>query len=267
VRVFQRLGPRPGAIVAAAFAVAALALPSAHVAGAANLSLDVAFSTNDAISVSLPDGTAVGATAGAPTVIPAGFYTLELTGPPNPPTGLPYFQLTGPGVNVLSNLNEGGISFDTATVTFLPNSTYSWTDDAITGVTHTFVTSTEVAGTAPGTAVSPHAGKPAASQDLIGSDVVPFRGVLAGAVSAAGKVSIAFGGKRVAALRAGRYRVAVSDASAAVGFSLSKSGHRAKTLTTVAYKGKRTVSIDLTAGRWLVGALPARAKPAVIVVS
>ncbi|HWE80855.1 MAG TPA: hypothetical protein VG265_04345 [Gaiellaceae bacterium] len=263
---FERLGPVRGVVVAAALVAALLALPKAQGARAVSLSLEVAFSANDTIAVTLPDGATVGSTAGAPTVIPAGFYTIELTGPLNPPTGLPYFQLTGPGVNVLSNLNEGGISFDTATVTFLPSSSYGWTDDAISGVTHTFVTSSDVLGTAPGVAVSPHSGKPAASQDLVGSDVVPFRGVLSGTVSAAGKVSVSFGGKRAAALRPGRYRVAISDSSSAVGFSLTKTGHRAKPLTTIRYRGRRTVSIDLTAGRWLVAA-PAGAKSDVIVVS
>src|SRR5215467_15717999 len=77
--------------------------------GASPLTLNVAFSANDTIAVTLGDGTPVGTTSGAPTVIPAGYYTVQISGPMGLPDGLPYFQMTGPGVDLLNNLNEGGL--------------------------------------------------------------------------------------------------------------------------------------------------------------
>lgn len=55
--------------------------PGAVGARAATPSLDVTFFPNGTITVTLPDGTPVGSTTGAPTVIPAGFYTVQMTGP------------------------------------------------------------------------------------------------------------------------------------------------------------------------------------------
>ena len=82
------------AALLAAAALAALALAFAPGAGAVSLSLDVSFSATGQISVTLPDGTPVGSTSGAPTVIPAGFYTVVLSAPGGC-TELPYFDLEG----------------------------------------------------------------------------------------------------------------------------------------------------------------------------
>ncbi len=62
------------------------------------------FAANGTISVTLPDGTPVGSPGGAPTVIPAGFYAVMFSGPAGT-TGVPYFQLTGPGVDILENMD------------------------------------------------------------------------------------------------------------------------------------------------------------------
>src|SRR5262245_19561459 len=70
---------------AAAFLCAAgfllLPGPNGHAARTANLSLTVNFTAAGIVTVTLPDGTPVGSTSGAPTVIPAGFYSLNLSGP------------------------------------------------------------------------------------------------------------------------------------------------------------------------------------------
>ena len=220
--------------------------------GATALTLDVTFSANNTIAVTLPDGTPVGTASGAPNSIPAGYYTVLIAGPMGLPSGLPYFHLSGPAVDLLSNLNEGGLETDTEHVTLQPSSLYTWTDDALPGVAYRFTTTADVQGAAPGAAVSPKSGKPAASQDLVGSDVVPMRGTLTVMVTAAGKLSVSFKGKSVGSLKTGSYRLSVTDRAPTGGFVLVKKGHGAKQVTGSRYVGKRSLLMTLTTGSWLL---------------
>jgi hypothetical protein len=226
-----------------------LSLLAAAGGSAAQLTIDVTFSSANTIAVTLPDGTPVGTSSGTPTQIPAGYYTMVISGPMGLPAGLPYFSLTGPKVDVLSNLNEGGLESQTIGVTFVASSTYTWTNDAAPGVVYTFTISSQVLGTAPTAATSSKTGT-AASQDLVGSELVPARGALAAAVSASGEVSLASHGKKVSRLVAGTYRITVTDECPTSGFVLAKTGHAARKLTGAAFTGKRSFSLDLTAGRW-----------------
>ena len=72
------------------------------------------------------------------------------------------------------------------------------------------------------------------SQDVVGSEVVPFRGTLRGGVSASGMLALAYNGKSVGSLKAGRYRIAVTDGSSTKGFVLQKAGHKAIAVTGAA---------------------------------
>jgi hypothetical protein len=243
-----------GRVVWVGIVAAAACLLCAAGGNAAQLTLDVTFSSTNTVSVTLPDGTPVGTASGAPTQIPAGYYTILVSGPMGLPAGLPYFQLTGPKVDVLSNLNEGGIENQTYGVTFQPSSTYTWTDDAIPGVVNTFQTSSQVLGTAPSTPVSPSSGPPAVSQDPIGS-LVPHTGKLVAAVGTSG-LSLVLHGKQVSKLAPGFYAITVTDRSSRRGFVLVKAGHAAKTLTGSAFTGTRTFTVSLTAGHWDVLAAP-----------
>ena len=89
------------------------------------------------------------------------------------------------------------------------------------------------------------------SQDITGSEIVPFRGKLLVAVSAAGRLSLAYKGKPVSGLRAGRYSIAAVDRSTSSGLMLAKLSHAAVTVTGKAFVGKRTTSVVLTSGKWL----------------
>jgi len=213
----------------------------------------VARNASGAISVALPDGTAVGSTSGAPTVIPAGYYTVVLSGPGGC-TQVPYFDLRGPGEHVRNNMTEGETTNDAVNAYFLPNSTYTWRSDAAQTVAHTFVTSAGVVGTPPAntgsSATSSGTQAKASSQDVVGSAVVPFRGTLTGAVSAAGRLTFAYKGKSVSRLTAGRYTIAVTDKSSTNGFILKKIKRAAVSVTGVVFVGKRSASVDLTAGTW-----------------
>jgi hypothetical protein len=230
--------------------------PAAGARGTATLSLDVVFSLNGTISVTLPDGTPVGSTSGAPTVIPAGYYTLMLTGPGGCTT-VPYFQLSGPGNDVLNNLDEGEESTVVENADFLPNSTYTWTDEANPNLVYTFSTSATVEGTPPpvappsGISAGVSSGKSASStQDYVGSDIVPLRGTLSGTVGANGALSLLFKGRKVATLTAGRYTFTVADKSKTGGFVIEHGSRTAVSLTGGAFVGTHSASVELTAGQW-----------------
>ena len=150
----------------------------------------------------------------------------------------------------------------TQSANFTPTSTYTWIDDAFPNVVHTFSTSSDVIRVPPPvtttTTSSPPKGKAVASQDVVGSEVVPFRGTLTGGVSASGMLALAYNGKSVGSLKAGRYRIAVTDGSSTKGFVLQKTGHKAIAVTGAAFMGKRTASMNLTAGKWLFAPGPGK---------
>jgi hypothetical protein len=240
------------AVAAAFLALVVLTLaPASGANGAAELSLQVTFNATNGISVTLPDGTPVGTTSGAPTVIPAGYYTIHLSGPLNVPGGMPYFRLTGPDVNILENMNEGGTGSLTDTADFVPLAAYTWTNDSLPGVVYSFTASAVAVGTPPATPVSPKSGTPATSQDVVGSDAGKLSGTLTATVSAAGAVRLDVAGKSVVRLTAGRYRIVVTDRSASSGFVIERAKHPAVTVTGTKFVGRHSATVALSVGRWL----------------
>ena len=231
--------------------LAAAFLAFAPGASAANLSMVVTFSASGNITLTLPDGTPVGVASGSPTVVPAGFYTMNLVGPGGC-TNLPYFDLRGPGPSILDSMDQGEESQKTINATFLPNSTYTWRDDQFPGTVYTFQTSNQVLGTAPTAPVAPDHGE-ASSSSLIASDTgtVPSRGILTGAITAGGKLTISFKGKSVASLQHGKYTFKILDKSSSHGFLIQKANHKAIALSGVTYVGNRTAKVNLTAGTWI----------------
>lgn len=228
---------------------------------AAPLVMQVSFATNGTISVTLPNGTVVGTTAGAPTVVPAGYYVLQMSGPGGC-TAMPHFSLRGPGTQIFDNLNEGESDYVEYNVDLRPSSTYIWSSDAVPGVNHTFVTSSDVVGTPPpkspgGLTSSNHT--TVSSSDLVGSKILKFQGTIVGGVTPAGKVTLAFNGKSVANLKAGRYTVKVADKSSSSGVMFQKAGRSALTAVTgPMFVGKRSAEIKLTPGKWNVVPRPGK---------
>jgi hypothetical protein len=96
-----------GLVAAGALAVGMLALaPLGQARSAAGNALEVTFTAGGVITMTLPDGTPVGTTTGAPTVIPAGSYVVYLQGPDGC-VDLPFDMLKGPGENIVDNLSSG----------------------------------------------------------------------------------------------------------------------------------------------------------------
>jgi hypothetical protein len=228
--------------------------PAAHARSVANPAIRVQFSLTGTISVTGPSGAPLGTTSGQPTVIPAGYYTILLLGPGGCAV-IPYFELRGPGQNIASNLTEGELDNDTVNAYFQPNSTYTWRNREVPGAVFTFTTSSEVVGTAP--AVAGPKGNQASnhttvkSSDFVGSEILPFRGTLTGAVTAAGRLSLSYKGKSVASLKAGRYTISVNDRSSTSGFLVQKLRHAATVVTGRTFVGRRATKVQLTAGKWV----------------
>jgi hypothetical protein len=261
------LGRRPATLrlVASSALVALLLASPAHGDRTASLSLVVTFTASGTITVTLPNGTPVGTTSGAPTVIPAGYYTLLLYGPGGC-TYLPAFELKGPGANILDDMRGGEWETSQDSAYFLPNATYTWRNDANPSVVYTFRTSADVLGTpAPNGVPNPSGTQSTvSSEDLVGSGVLPFRGKLTGTVSAAGNLTIAYHGKSISRLKKGRYTISVADKSSTNGFLLQKANQRAVSISGTTFVGKRKASVDLTVGKWLL--MPQLGKTTFIII-
>ena len=165
------------------------------------------------------------------------------------------FCLYGPGTNLATNMAEGASQRSTNTANLLPSSTYTWVSDAFPNVVHTFTTSAVVEGSPPSGGQSPTSGagkgKAVTYPDLVGSEIVPNRGMLTAAVNTAGRLSLAYRGKSLTSLKAGKYTIAVTDRSANAGLVLQKLKRAPLSITGSAFMGTRSVHVRLTAGRWL----------------
>jgi hypothetical protein len=171
------------------------------------------------------------------------------------------FQLTGPGVSILTTLQEGDEDKEMFKETFQPNSTYTAVELLRPTVART-VLSTTSSSTAPNAPPTPYvpsasAGKPTQSTDIVGSarKATTFRGTLNASVSATGKLKLTLNGKSVGSLAEGRYMTAITDESKKAGFIfllLNKHGVPLNSVTAagVKYTGKRTIPISLTKGQW-----------------
>jgi hypothetical protein len=169
------------------------------------------------------------------------------------------FQLTGPGVNIATTLQDGDEDYGAFTATFQAGGTYTAQDNNQPSVAH-MVFSTTQSGTAP-TPTAPYTstGTGTGSQQtgLIGSSStashaanIPLRGTLEATVSAAGQTKLMFKGKVVTTLKAGRYTLTVLDQSTKSGFIIQETRKAATAASGISFVGKRTVSIEMTAGQW-----------------
>ena len=72
---------------------------------------------------------------------------------------------------------------------------------------------------------------------------------LVGTVGPGFTITLTSGGKKVTTLKAGRYTFVITDKSSIHNFSLEK-GSVHKVLTSVAFVGKKTVTMALSKGTW-----------------
>jgi hypothetical protein len=235
--------------------IAAVVLPllAADVTAADAPGLYITFRSGpQRITVALANGTPVGATSGAPTVIAPGLYNLFMDD--SAAVEGPEFDLRGPGVDFVDSMFYGENPSETFTATFEPSSTYTWRNNEQPGVVFTFATSagggTSGGGAGGGgaTSTTSKTGKP--STDIVGSAVLPFRGALDAIVYKSGKLSLTRSGKKVTFLKTGRYTFSVDDESSSHGFSVHVLKGKPQTITSKTYVGSHDATLALKPGRW-----------------
>ena len=228
--------------------------PSAMGRSTANPVLRVNYQLDGTMTVTLADGTPVGTRTGAPTVIPAGYYTVLMFGPGGC-ANIPYFTLKGPGENIVDNMDGGELSMNQYNAYFVPNSTYTWHSDVDTTAVFAFATNGTVLGAPPPVpgpkGISSDNHGTAQSENPLGSQVLPFRGTITASVSTSGKVTLSFNGKGISGLKAGSYKIAVTDQSTSNGLLLQKI-KRTVSVTGLKFVGRHTGKVNLTTGRWVV---------------
>jgi len=221
------------------------------VARAAELELVATFQENHTITLTLADGTSVSG-----LTIPAGSYTIHMENPYD--VAGPEFDLSGPGVSLVTDMFFGETPSETYRAELQPNSTYTWRNNERPTTVFTFRTAGTAAsssstsgGSSSSSSSSSGTKSSSTSKDVVGSQVVPFRGTLAGDVSTTGKLSLKLRGKPVATLKAGVYTVSVLDETARGDFVLQKLGKPPVTLSGRAYVGRRSAKVTLRAGQWM----------------
>jgi hypothetical protein len=172
------------------------------------------------------------------------------------------WHLVGPGVDV--STVGADLNCDSSIEQYIgvlqPSSTYTVQDDfhsAIRPVVfRTSATGSSTSGQVGGPSPTGKSGSNVTNSDIVGSAVLPYRGSLAAAVSAAGKLSLTRGGRPVSSnsLKAGRYTITVVDGSKKAGFTLKKVAPSKVTLglTSAAFVGRRSIRVPLGAGRWML---------------
>ncbi len=245
---------RPGWFVALV-AIGLLALaPVAQGRTSAGNALDVTFTADGVITMTLPDGTPVGSASGAPTVIPAGSYVIYLQGPDGC-VDLPFFMLKGPGENIVDNLSSGA-STNSYNANFAAGATYTWFNDANPKVVFSFTAagsggSASSGSSASGSSASGSVSGSSSSSGHATSNTGSALGTLEGAVSSAGRLTLSLGGKSVKKLAPGTYKVSVVDKSSTGGFLLALGKH-VVTVTAGKFVGAHTATVKLTSGRWSI---------------
>jgi len=237
--------------------------PASQAARAETLALDVTYAYNGLITVDLPNGTPVGTTSGAPTVIPAGYYIVTLSQPGCVAT--PAFILQGPGVNIQDDLQSGEIVTDSLAADFQPNATYTWRDGSMNPpVSYTFTTSGNVVGTPPPpTTAAPvvtGSNKAEGNSSVVGaqntSSGLAFAGSITANVSSGGRAALLYRGKAVSRLGAGRYTLTLNDPSPTSSFMLGTGSRKVLSLSGGTSSGKHSTSVELSAGKWYFATRP-----------
>ena len=262
---------RRSSIFAALLAVGAVLAPvassrSRDAAPAATPTLYVNYTMNCTFSIVTDNGTPV-------TQIPPGTYQVMVTTPimfklvvpggpgiddmtPGDMTGCHgwvQFSLTGPGVNLATTLDVGCDSnLLLPPTTFKPSSTYLAVDNNQPAVARATFT-TAATGAPPTPSSSPYdatSGKGDVQQTLLASGSVLAS--LNGSVSSKGLVSLLERGHAIKSLPAGKYRFTILDKDTKGGFSiLGPKSTKVSALTSGGYVGRKTVTLNLTTGRWV----------------
>jgi hypothetical protein len=234
-------------VVTAAFALSALGAQAATPPP-----LYVTYDANGTLTVSVSGG----APLASSTAIPPGPYWVTFDNEFSTERIVHKWRLLGPGVDV-STLGTD-LNCDSSIEQYIgvlqPSSTYTVQDDLHPAIRPVVFHTTATGSSAQLVVPSPtgKAGPGVSNSDIVGSGRLPYRGSLAAAVDAHGKLSLTRNGRQVSSLHRGRYTIRVVDASAKAGFMLAKvvPSRLRVGLTSAAFVGRRSIGVQLGTGRW-----------------
>jgi hypothetical protein len=247
-----------------ALCLLALAAPPTGLSRPAAGNLQITYVGSSSLSLSVN-----GSPVPAGGTVPAGSYNVLVD---DADDTNPRFQLNGPGVSIDSNLNSTGMGIDRPATfgpfTFQAGSTYT-ARDVNAGISISFgvgaasssssSSSASSSSSSSSTSVSSSSSSSASSSSS-SSAKKALVGTLVGSVSAAGKASLTFRGRRVTKLKAGTYALTVSDRSKKAGLVVEKLGYPAMTMSGPATVGSRSSRLVLSPGKWFFQASPGGAK-------
>jgi hypothetical protein len=242
--------------LAFSLALALSGLPAA--AGAPGPELTLAYSAGNTLELIPPGGSPV--SAGSPGAqLPFGAYQVDIiddAADGSDPVHM--FQLSGPGVNLSTDLQGGDDKSEIYQETLAASSTYTFSDTAEPGLAPIVFRTTGTTVSSPAQTVStprPVGTTPSSTNvGVLGSGVakkLSYRGTLQATVGASGKPTLSSGGRPVSTLRAGRYAISVVDRSPHAGWTIQEARRGATTLTGNGFVGRKTRTVALAAGQWL----------------
>jgi hypothetical protein len=245
----------------------ALALAAALLAGDSNAafpgipSIYVNYNDDCTFSMNADGGFTFTSTSPPGPTLPPGVYQMIIL-MPNPPQGYscstPDFTLSGPGVNSVTEFPQQATTFDFALPALQASSTYTAYDQNAPAATRVYFTTSATGSSSSLVTTVPDqsSGKGSSQPDLVGSGITQALGTLEAGIDGHG-ATVSLDGKKVGKLRPGRYKLEAVDPTRRSGLVLRKAGHAWETITTLAFKGTKTVKLTLTAGTWTLGTLPA----------
>jgi len=245
-----------GSLFAAALASLCFCASGSAASRANGLTINV-FYTSNSLQATLSNGTVLS----SGTVVPPGPYSVVVYDAGDDPN--PQFMMNGPGASVSSDLNPSGMGLEIPTTfgpfVLQPSSSYAIFDANMEGGPHiafsTSATGSSASsgpgGTSPlGGSSSTSNGSPAPSGSSSGSHGAKPLGTVALSVGPNGKAILAFGGKPVKTLSAGKYSLIVGDSSRKAALLIGHGTVHPSTLSSAAAVGTSLRTLNLTAGRW-----------------
>jgi hypothetical protein len=178
------------------------------------------------------------------------------------------FSLTGPGVNFSSDLNSTGMGIDHPAGPFGPfnlqagatytvrdsntNASASFTPSASGGSTGGTTTTTSGGGSTGTTTSGSSGGSTSSGGKTSGSTSGGAKtlGTLVGTISATGKATLKLGGATVKKLKAGVYKLTVSDSSNKAGLVIQALGYHAMSESAVSGTGTKTTTLRVIPAKY-----------------
>jgi hypothetical protein len=193
----------------------------------------------------------------SPSPLPAGSYSVLVYDDDNCNAS---FTLTGPGVSLSSDLNSTGMGIDHPAGPFGPynfqaGSTYTARDSSINASAQFTPTTAAAGGGSSGgsggsSGGSSGGGGSSGSGGTSGSTGTKTLGTLVGSISPTGKATLKMGTATVKKLKAGVYKLTVTDKSKKAGLIIQALGYKAMSESAVSGTGTKTTTLRVVPAKY-----------------